>query len=513
MTTQARDAASSRNALARLLETSDLPSAVRRLTPDVLHQLIRTAGLDECGQVIALATPEQLRRVFDLDLWANSRLGRPEQFDAARFGHWLEVLVDVGPDVAADKLAALGVDFVTAAITRHVTVVEHLGGRQAELTCEIGGCTIFAKRTESWDAVVDVLTELETKYPAFFRDVMVRCISVSNERVDDNGSLFAVLEPDEQIMADAAGERDERREKAGFVTPPQAIAFLELSMRVQMSVPAVPDRDYGTKAYFRDIDRHPSPAADRGAGAGSTFGVDSATVSGARRLLPSAAGDDQPRLASITELMQAVSDRDASVLATRNEELGYLANVLLAGCTYNCGPFNEADAYRAAVSVCNLGLENWPIHWLPHQGRLPTTFLIDQDLVTVFQIGWTVLHERVGLFVAQSLARTLSQLTVSDSEVHSDIADLCVWLRRYVKAGTPWRAQDRIEVIAILDTPSWAILCGLLDRCPVIPKPSATERRALRVLRVPSDVEFIAENRQIAWVEQFMRSLPDRLVA
>jgi hypothetical protein len=55
-------------------------------------------------------------------------------------------------------------------------------------------------------------------------------------------------------------------------------------------------------------------------------------------------------------------------------------------------------------------------------------------------------------------------------------------------------------------------LCGLLDRCPVIPNLSAIERRPLRVLRVPSDVEFISENRQIAWVEQFMRSLPDRLV-
>jgi hypothetical protein len=168
MTTQARDSASSPDALTRFLDTPDLPSAVRRLSPDVLHQLIRTAGLDECGPVIALATPEQLTRVFDLDLWANSATGHPERFNATRFGHWLEVLVDVGADVAAEKLVGLGVDFVTAAMTRHVSVVEHLGGRQAELSCEVGGCTIFAKRSDSWDAVVNVLTELEAKYPDFF---------------------------------------------------------------------------------------------------------------------------------------------------------------------------------------------------------------------------------------------------------------------------------------------------------------------------------------------------------
>jgi len=512
MTTQARDSASASDALARLLDTPDLPSAVRRLSPEILHQLIRTAGLEECGQVIALATPEQLTRVFDLDLWANPGTGGPERFNATRFGHWLEALVDVGDDVAAEKLVGLGVDFVTAAITRHVSVVEHLGGRQAELSCEIGGCTIFAKRSDSWDAVVHVLTELEATYPDFFRDVMLRCISVSNERVDDNRTLYAVLEPDQQIMADVAGDRDERREKAGFVTPPQAIAFLDLSTRMSMSEPAAPSRDYGTKAYFRNIDRQPSPHTGGDAAFGAAFGRDSARAGHLRGLLP-AAPDEESRLSTMIELMQAMSDRDEGVAATRNEELAYLANVLVAGGSYNSGPFNEADAYRAAASVCNLGLENWPRQWLPQDGRLPATFLIDQDLVTVFQIGWTVLHERVGLFVARSLAHTLSQLTFSDSEVQADIADLCVWLRQYVKAGTPWRAQDRLEVVAILDTPSWATLCGLLDRCPVVPNLSTIERRVLRVLRVPSGVEFISGNRQIAWVEQFMRSLPDRLVA
>jgi len=513
MTTLSRESALPANALARLLDTPDLQSAVRRLAPDVLHQLIRTAGLDECGQVIALATPEQLMRVFDLDLWANSQPGCPEQFNAGRFGHWLEVLVDIGADAAADTLVGLGVDFVTAAMTRHVSVVEHLGDRQPELSCEIGGCSIFAKRSESWDAVVHVLTELEAKHPDFFRDVMIRCISVSNERVDDNGRLFSVLEPDAQIMADVAGDRDERRERAGFVTPPQAIAFLDLSTRLVISEPAAPARDYGTKAYFRDIDRQPSQYPGLDAAAGSPFGQGSASGSRAKGLLPSAATDEQSSLSLMIELMQAVSDCDGSVFATRNEELAYLANVLVAGCSHNSGPFNEADAYLAAVSVCNLGLENWPRHWLRHDGRLPTTFLIGQDLVTVFQIGWTVLHERVGLFVARSLEHTLSGMTFSEGDVHADVGDLCVWLRQYVKAGTPWRAQDRIEVVAILDTPSWATLCGLLGRCPVVPKPSMKERPARRVLRVSSDVEFIAGNRQIAWVEQFMRGLPDRLIA
>src|SRR5262249_4604777 len=36
-------------------------------------------------------------------------------------------------------------------------------------------------------------------------------------------------------------------------------------------------------------------------------------------------------------------------------------------------------------------------------------------------------------------------------------------------AGTPWRAAESLEVMAILDTPAWACLCGLLSECPVAP--------------------------------------------
>ena len=36
-------------------------------------------------------------------------------------------------------------------------------------------------------------------------------------------------------------------------------------------------------------------------------------------------------------------------------------------------------------------------------------------------------------------------------------------------AGTPWRVAETLEVIAILDTPAWACLCGLLSECPVVP--------------------------------------------
>jgi hypothetical protein len=37
-----------------------------------------------------------------------------------------------------------------------------------------------------------------------------------------------------------------------------------------------------------------------------------------------------------------------------------------------------------------------------------------------------------------------------------------------MRAGAPWRARDALDVILILDMPSWAALAGLIDEGPVI---------------------------------------------
>jgi len=53
--------------------------------------------------------------------------------------------------------------------------------------------------------------------------------------------------------------------------------------------------------------------------------------------------------------------------------------------------------------------------------------------------------------------------------VQRDLERLRRELKRERDAGTPWRAAETLEVVAILDTPAWACLCGLLSECPVVP--------------------------------------------
>src|SRR5262249_23173436 len=158
----------------------------------------------------------------------------------------------------------------------------------------------------------------------------------------------------------------------------------------------------------------------------------------------------------------------------RNQELAFLANALVAGCSVYSRPFTVKEAWNAAAGICNLGIELWPTTEVETgAGRdLPTTpetFLVDHDLVTAFDAGWRLLHADVSMLVADRLIAALADLQSVDVATERDLTRLRLELGRQRDAGTPWRAWELLDVIAILDTPAWACLLGLLSECPVLP--------------------------------------------
>lgn len=279
--------------LQRLLDAPDLPRAVQALEPAALHRLVHTCGLEECGPILALASTEELVAVFDEDLWPRAEPGRPERLDADRFGVWLEVLVDTSPAIAAEKVANLDFEFLCAVFSGHLLVVDQealaiarevadfgfhggepeggVGATEAEaipeggVGCEVGGYWVVARRENSWEAFADVLTSLEARYPALFGRLMVRCAALSTEFILDNGGLYDVLEPVEQVLDDVAAARDDRREGQGYVTAASAPAFLKAAR--QEPGPAAPPWDPGTARYFRGLEartRSSGGAVERG---------------------------------------------------------------------------------------------------------------------------------------------------------------------------------------------------------------------------------------------------------
>jgi hypothetical protein len=129
----------------------------------------------------------------------------------------------------------------------------------------------------------------------------------------------------------------------------------------------------------------------------------------------------------------------------------------------------------------------------------------------VFQVGWTILYSQVCLFAANRLIDVLGEVTCNDREIQSSLDALRIDMTRQCQAGTPWRARDALDVIAILDTPAWAALLGLIDECPVVHAALGASQGS-RVRSVgASAFEFISESRQLASVREFMDALPEIL--
>ena len=217
--------------------------------------------------------------------------------------------------------------------------------------------------------------------------------------------------------------------------------------------------------------------------------------------------------------MEYVRDGDGVVYAARSRELAFLANALVAGCSVQSRPFTPREASDAVVGICNLGLEYWPERWFEAGaasvtfagGTLPLSFLADHDLVAAFEVGWTILHEDVCMFAADRLIATLSDLRCGDTHIQDELATLLIELNRQREAGTPWRACDALEVIAMLDMPAWISLLGLMAECPVLPAAVTATLHGRTGAVSASAFECFSTRRQLVMVRDFMARLPDIL--
>ncbi|MDH5673007.1 MAG: DUF6178 family protein [Myxococcales bacterium] len=111
-------------ALSRLLEASDLAQRLPRLPARDFSALVQHLGVHDAGELVALATTQQLQAALDEDIFASEAPGAPEEIDGGRFVTWLEVLLEAGPPAAATRVAALSEDYLTLALSKVVLVLD-----------------------------------------------------------------------------------------------------------------------------------------------------------------------------------------------------------------------------------------------------------------------------------------------------------------------------------------------------------------------------------------------------
>ena len=236
------------------------------------------------------------------------------------------------------------------------------------------------------------------------------------------------------------------------------------------------------------------------------------------------AADEDPRAARLPllrRLMEFVLHHDETAYLTRSRELAFLANTLLAGSSVQSRPFTPQEASDAAACICNLGLECWPARW-PAATSLGASsprgldtamppnnaFLVDHDLMTTFELGWSVLYRDVSLFVTDQLMSTLADLHCVDADTRRGLRTLRRTLVKQREVGTPWLARDAADVLAMLDMTAWISVLGLLDECPILPAALRAVLEGRTTTVSPTAFEFISTTAHIGDIRVFMRTLP-----
>jgi hypothetical protein len=382
------------------------------------------------------------------------------------------------------------------------------------LAAEVGGYIVQARRPDAWDAIVGLLAELSAEQPECFDTVMGGCRRLSNAEREPDG-LDDLLEEPEQLLHDVMLGRDDRREGSGFVTPADARAFLAMARQ-----PRSPGRRGNPIAVagFRRAGAARAEAASSGIDPRAALqpvvtealdGLARALAAGG--LLPERPGAllggeqaGRPEAGGLGPLMEYLREHHPDLYLGRGQELAFLANSLVAGCSLQSRSFTPREASEAVVATCSLGLLRQP-------APPGADYLVGHDLIAVFEDGWAALHREVSQFVAEGLLAILRGARVGDSDTLAGLHALQRSLETHLAAGTPCVARDALDVLATLDTPAWHGLLGLLSECPVIPAvvTAIVERSTGRI--DPKAFAFIATAADIDTVHAFMERLPQLL--
>jgi hypothetical protein len=354
--------------LARILDRPGLLAEVRALSPRELGALVDRVGLEDAGEIVALATTEQIVGLFDADLWRAGRAGAPERFDGARFLLWLEVLLEAGSAFAAARLAELPEDLLALALHRSLLVMrlDHLAvalaadeaddapawarrsARRPEalekmlegcLYEEVGEHQVMPRAEAGWDAVLDVVLALDRDHHELLHRLLEQCAAMTTELIEETGGITRLLRAEETLEEDVAEGRERRRAAEGFVAPTDAAAFLALAE--EPLDPATPlERDVVTRSYLPPW-REVAVQLPRRAPRRSRVAVEPGAEAG---------------LPPFARAMRALRDEAPDAYAARAEEVAHLVNVVVAGHAIDGRRARAGEALDLVLAACSEGI-------------------------------------------------------------------------------------------------------------------------------------------------------------
>jgi hypothetical protein len=395
-----------RSRLLQILQNNPaLPALLRNLQPAALARLVDRVGLNDAGELMALAPTHKLLQALDESLWKSPEPGVAEAFDARELVDWLEAWNEIGDTFVADRLTAMSDEYRALCLSHLVSVRIHHTlaflaipddevDRERDTLQPLGSCAFYGPYIvvptieDEWDIVRTSLDALWTEQP--------ECLLQTLGMLDGAESMLAAQEVRRRLQLDVARERELHRENLGYVTATGASAFLVFVATARIEELAA------LSAYDEETRRH---LATFGASQIEDVAEDEPdesppetvedleplrTVLEREELIPQSAlllTDQRAREhRALTEALGELAEIDRPAFERCARELAYLANVLKVGISLQGEPMSDDDARDAAYSACDRGLQ------LAREHALDAGIEHEPGLIRLFALGWRVLR-------------------------------------------------------------------------------------------------------------------------
>jgi Family of unknown function (DUF6178) len=339
---------------------------IRSLPAPLLLEVVSEVGLEDAGDLLALASREQLEALLDEDSWSPDG----ESIDPGRFSLWLQVLLESQPD--RSRLHELDDDFIAYGLAQLVVVLDldqlapRISSRSARAgeafekalesapSLEIEPYRIVFRREEVTEALTSFLLWMDQEDSSRLQNLLERLASFGEDLAEEHGGWTELLSSLESAAAEQSQARDQRRAALGFVSPTDAKAFLAQSPESLIKKSGL---DPVSHAFFRDYVPQLAPKY-------SPLASSLKEIVGNRdkmKALPDPAG----RYREMVKLLKAEG------CARAWEEIAFLANVLLADASSRQESLRRADAVAEVLAVLDEYFKGkdsvalWKAHGLP----------------------------------------------------------------------------------------------------------------------------------------------------
>ena len=379
--------------ICQVIEEPELVRFVQNMDKPLLLRLVNKIGLEDAGDLLAIATSEQLTAIFDHLFWVHdAEPGAAEKFASDQFVRWLEIMYQVSGGNALQHVLAMDEDLLVLGLAKHLLVVDfeelslrmENGRRSGEddlidkildgiRSLEWDDYLIIASQAEGWDAVIDLLTDLDRENHAFVSRLLERLCLLTSDYIEDNGGLYEVLKAGEMLEDDVVSQRNERREQQGFVDAQTAAAFLELAGRSSMGdLMSAGEEDYITRRYFNAFQSTREDMA--GKAPDERLQIKSIVQKfpeACRRLMAEAmpaqkepallaySGDAEAAGNKLQGALRIMATECGAVFDERMGELHFLANVLISGLQDNGRALRPVEAAEEVMELCQKGIAHY----------------------------------------------------------------------------------------------------------------------------------------------------------